>query len=384
VHPPLTDSGLPPLYARWFGELLARPIARETLSNCSACVMLRDGEPQSLVHFHPDSKCCTWLPDLPNFLAGAVLADEDPRMEHGRRSVRGRIEAGAAVTPLGLGKPRAYHLLQQHDGYFGRAGMMACPHLVDGGCGIWPHRDATCSTWFCKYDKGMRGFGFWDKARRMLHFVERGLTQWAARELGIPQEALDVISSPLANVDDSSEPTAPAQLDRQADPEFYAGVWAGWAGREEELYRAAAALVAPLSWEQVAARCGHRLHLLWQDLSEAQDRVDDDVVPGELVELGAPTIVHESDNRVVFQAYSPYDVVEVSPPVAEALKLFDGRPTAEVVAQARDMHGVHLDDKFLRRLLDTHVLVELGAEDREDTFWEPPQEIKPASSPRRG
>ena len=43
--------------------------------------------------FHRDTKCCTYLPDLPNFLVGRILEDPDPALAPGRASVERRIDA---------------------------------------------------------------------------------------------------------------------------------------------------------------------------------------------------------------------------------------------------------------------------------------------------
>ena len=39
------------------------------------------------LQFEPSTKCCTFLPELPNFLVGAMLADTDPAAAEGRASV---------------------------------------------------------------------------------------------------------------------------------------------------------------------------------------------------------------------------------------------------------------------------------------------------------
>jgi hypothetical protein len=32
----------------------------------------------SALAFHPETKCCTYIPALPNFLVGRIVEDDDP------------------------------------------------------------------------------------------------------------------------------------------------------------------------------------------------------------------------------------------------------------------------------------------------------------------
>src|SRR5262245_36081364 len=92
-------EGLPPLYQRWVRELLDGPVPRETEATCDNCAMLVEGGVAA--GFNTDTKCCTFLPELHNFLVGAILADDDPAFATGRASVRARVARRVAVTPLG-------------------------------------------------------------------------------------------------------------------------------------------------------------------------------------------------------------------------------------------------------------------------------------------
>lgn len=73
------SSTLPPLYAAWMDQVLAGPIPEETQATCDNCAMCaKAGDPpaSSTLFFHPQVKCCTYLPRLPNFLVGRLLADD--------------------------------------------------------------------------------------------------------------------------------------------------------------------------------------------------------------------------------------------------------------------------------------------------------------------
>src|SRR5258706_6959334 len=101
--PVLPTSPLPPLYAAWIDQLLGGSIPQETDATCDDCAMLPDvGQtPEaSGVFFNPETKCCSYVPQLPNYLVGRILNDNDPAFARGRASVETRLNAGVAVSPL--------------------------------------------------------------------------------------------------------------------------------------------------------------------------------------------------------------------------------------------------------------------------------------------
>src|SRR4051812_29785332 len=128
------ETMLPPLYARWLEELGCGPLPEEREATCSDCAMCSDDPHAVGEFFDPHTKCCTYVPELFNFLVGRVLADEsaDPVARRGRKSVVKRIRDADGVTPLGLGRPRAHlSLYRQSSDAFGHAQSMRCPHYVD-------------------------------------------------------------------------------------------------------------------------------------------------------------------------------------------------------------------------------------------------------------
>src|SRR5579863_3280623 len=145
------------------GALLPGPIPAETSATCDRCAMVRPVDPESAPpesFFSPQTKCCTYLPEIANFLVGRILADASPDAAFGRATVEARIDAGVEVTPLGLQKTPLFSLVYRASpASFGHATSMRCPHyVVDGGrCGVWRHRESTCATWFCKFARGANG-----------------------------------------------------------------------------------------------------------------------------------------------------------------------------------------------------------------------------------
>src|SRR5690606_28541486 len=119
-------------------------------------------------------------------------------------------------------------------GAFGRARGLRCPFYEEalGGCTIWAHRDAVCSTYFCRYAAGADGRRLWTAVKELVSLVEIQLARAAL--LALAPELLDREPGlrPAA-----AAPLGPEDIDGGPPPEAaYAAAWGPWAGREVELY----------------------------------------------------------------------------------------------------------------------------------------------------
>jgi hypothetical protein len=347
----LAAASLPPLYAPWIEEALGGAVPEERHATCSACAMCTPtaatAATASLTVFDPATKCCTYVPTLPNFLVGLVLEDDDPAALAGRVSIERRIAAGTGVTPLGLQPDPHYVLIYKHAGHelFGRTRGLRCPHYLpgDGGqCGIWRHRNAVCATWFCKFERGRVGKRFWDALLQLLTMVERHLGLWAVGELGEPIDGL-----------------GPALLPYYATGlPGPASTWSGrWAGRAQEFYRETARLVEPLTWSQVREIGGMELALIAGQLRAAYGAVRAGEVPSHL-RLGAVNTVERDGGTVALTGYNTNDMLLLPKPLADSLERFDGRrPTAQVCAEIASQGESQFDQTAVRRLVDFGILV---------------------------
>lgn len=223
--PVIRPAQLPALSARWTVAALGALPPAEQLATCDQCVQLpAAGQPMGEDQYHPDTKCCTYLPVLYNFQAGALLDDPAVSAE-GRASVEARIAAGQGVAPHGLEGTNAFIAIYRQE-QFGRDPSLRCPHYLpaSGNCGVWQHRNATCTTWFCRCDRGKASFDFWRRGLHpLLRCIEDAVTDWAVGALG-------------AKADD---------FGRWQDPRAF--------------YRASALAVAELSWQQIRALGGREL-----------------------------------------------------------------------------------------------------------------------------
>jgi Fe-S-cluster containining protein len=235
---------LPAVHRHLLPSFFDESVPDETLATCHRCAMtvpdvLPERTPEGF--FRPDVKCCSFHPNLPNFLVGAILADESPEMHEGRERIRARIAARVGVGPVWLAAPRKYTLLflASRKTSFGRSLVLRCPYFNPEGanCSIWRHRDAVCTTFFCKHVGGEDGDALWRAVESILRIVERRLAEHAARVIGaeIPQSSTSLDTLTLEELEE-----------RPPNSSTYAATWGAWVNREETYYRACRDIVSQL------------------------------------------------------------------------------------------------------------------------------------------
>jgi hypothetical protein len=358
-----TAHVLPPLYAGWMDALLAAPVPAESNATCGDCAMVFADRPEGGADaYRRDTKCCTYLPELWSFLVGGVLLDvpaPGSPAERGRRSVEARLDAGVAVTPLGLGKAPLHAALYERgrEHVFGKALALRCPHYLDqdgGLCGVWAHRESTCATWFCKHVRGATGKEFWKHLHQLLVAVEKALAAWCALELGLEPDALAQLYQPYAAR--VARPLTGRDVDGLPDAAAARRAWGRWLGREREFYVACARRVQALAWEDVLRIGGAQVAVYAHLARHAHARLLDDAVPERLV----PDLVQISPrgrDRRLLVGYSGLDGIEVPAVVPELLAHFDGRATAVVLEEIARERRVRVDPSLVRKLADFGVLV---------------------------
>jgi len=301
------------------------------------------GSAADAVYFQPAVKCCTYHPDLPNFLAGRIL-NEPPG--EGRAALERRFERRVAVTPRAAGSGGVYKLLYGNT-TFGHAPALRCPYLVEGNCGIWRHRPGVCATWYCKHVRGVTGWRFWVLAGKLLREVEIDLSLWCLAELRTGWEEL-------------AEPARRDQLDLielegELDAPRYRKLWGQWAGREAAFYQACAALVEPLSWERVEGICGPRVTVLAGLVRDAYENLRSNAIP-ERLKPGTMSVAAVLEGKLRVTAYSGHDPLLIPQKLFAALRYFDGRPTEDALAAILTEQRLRLDVALVRRMVDFGVL----------------------------
>ncbi|HSE42588.1 MAG TPA: hypothetical protein VLH08_17605 [Acidobacteriota bacterium] len=340
---------LPPLYNNWMDQLLQKPIPNETEAACQDCPMCSHDAQKNKSEFVFDvaTKCCTYIPEIPNFLAGQILLDKDPEFEKGRSAFEEQMTNHLIVTPLGVSPRSEYWAMYRHatdNSAFGQTPGLLCPYFLpgEGGkCGIWRHRNSRCATWFCKYVRGSVGVIFWKYMDQLLSEIERRLSEWCILQLDIGLDALELLFPP------------PPSERVSGHPEIF---WGNWRGREREFFLECGKLVNVLSWQDVENICGAELRLIGQLTKKAFVNLTSFEVPSVLRVAQWKKVMPINADVYRVWTYNQYDPIDLSKAMLESLHYFDGRPTADAVQSIFDNNRLRLENSDLRRLTDFGVL----------------------------
>ena len=309
--------------------------------------------------FNPQTKCCSYVPVLPNYLVGRILADADPALVTGRATVLARLQTGVSVTPLGLGQPPIFAALYGNSAttLFGQSRTILCPHyLAEGGgrCSIWKHRNSVCTTWHCKFVRGATGQSFWQTLNQLLGAIEQNLARWCVHELDPGGAALKLLF-PL-NDEAARSLIDPHALDGAPEPKRQRALWGDWAGREADYYQACARLVEPLTWSDVLARGGPTVGIYARLTSEAYRQLMSADLPVAL-KVGSFHSVRFGADTQVISSYSGSDPIELPKSLLGVLHYFDGRPTKQALAAISAERSIKINHALVRKLVDFKILV---------------------------
>lgn len=355
-------STLPPLYSGWMVHVLEGPLPEEKKATCDTCVMCPPAntaaEPGTS-YFNPETKCCTYLPELSNFLVGRILADESPDMREGRVTVEERLLKGAGVTPLGFGQDAVYRLLsnEANGTLFGRSRALRCPHYIEEGgrCGIWKHRESWCATWFCKHERGAAGQRFWMAIKQVLNTVEEGLATWCVYQLDVGTDALKLLFPSTHQGNRALALERYLLDDGTADPALYRAIWGKWAGREKDFFKECASLVNPLSWDEVSSICGSQLAIFTRLAQEAYGALESKTLPPLLqVRPYRTTNVEPTYSEVI--SYSDHDPLRLTKALRDILPYFDGSPLEAIQQTIKTEKKMVVNEGLIRKLIDHDLL----------------------------
>ena len=347
-------EALPRVYGSLLPAFFDALAPEEPKATCHDCAMCPTAEPTpEVVHFRPDTKCCTYQPHLPNYLVGAILSDTEPAMAEGQRRVRAHIAGKVGVTARWLAPSRKRSALFRaaRDASFGRSLTLRCPYYVDeagGLCSIWRHRDSVCSTFFCKYAAGADGLAFGRALDAYLRGVERTLALHAVETLA------PTLAEPRRPFDQMSLEELEDRPPTDAD---YASFWGEWQGREEAFYREAHALVAGLSREAFDQLVGAETPEL-AALEAALGRVRAPVLPRRLaLDLYQPPL--PVADGVIISTYSKYEPIKLTPALYDVLRELRPEETVDAfrARMLRD-HEVDVPEAMLLALHQLRVLIE--------------------------
>lgn len=345
---------LPPLYQKWASSLLPAPIPRERVATCADCAMCVPKEEQhdGVGYYQRSLKCCTYFPKLPNYLVGRAIEGDNPGAARLRGFIAGESSAGKA-NPLGVFPGTHYSVIYSATSTenFGKDPNLLCPYAIEAEapegprCGIWQHRNAVCTSYFCKHVRGQTGNIFWQSFRNLLIDMESSLAWWAAVEL-IPEVGPLFGSLPVSDPHNFELPAG-------------ADAWRFWKGTREDFYRGTSELVETLDWDDALAIAGIKARMRAR---EAQSRFADATtteVPAR-VRSALFQVISPGERATVIQTPGSMETFQVPSALLPLLSYFDGRETDTILADIKERTGISVAPGLVRKLCDFRVLQPAG------------------------
>lgn len=217
----------------------------ETKASCHNCLCSREDR-GDLPYYRPNLKCCTFQPFLPNYAVGALLKSSSVS-DSIKHILRDKINSLQYALPLGIFVPVNYQVAFNHreSEDFGNRSDFLCPYFDKGmnQCGIWHHRGAVCTSYFCASDRGELGLEFWQRLGDYLHVCEMVLAQDALVSMGLPPEIIDGQLEYINCDTGTTEELASASMGRP----LYNYFWKDWNHSPEEFYQLCCDYVAQLT-----------------------------------------------------------------------------------------------------------------------------------------
>lgn len=313
---------LPAFWAKLLPEVMSLAVPVETRATCHDCAMCVPPDaalPEAFQtkSFSPITKCCTYHPSLCNFLVGGILSTET----EGSRRLGEKIRRGVGVIPRGVVAPRKFWLLYDNSfGTFGRAEKLKCEFYDDGACTVWEFREATCATWFCKFERGKEGRQFWDDVKRYVATFELKLSLYAISQIINDGDQLGRIWDTW----DQKGTLTAADIDEVPPPESERrGLWGEWLGREEEFYRRCFEIVSALTPEEARGLIGAEEPLFRRKLEAQHARATSDALPPRLLRNPELAVLKHEDHYLC--APRPGETFEIHGAFYPLLEYFDGK-----------------------------------------------------------
>ena len=327
----ILEDTLPSIYHSIIPSLLDIEYPAETIATCNTCTYCRHSQSPYI-----GTKCCWFYPKLPNFIIGAILANEHEGLALGSRLVRAQIKARAGILPYGTVPPLFHYRLRKkivvQDTRLRSAKSiesLRCPYHDQGNCSIWEYRNSTCATYFCTSIGGKSGLRFWEKIKQYLKTTETSLAQYAMLQMGWS----------LANIKTDKVTTSDFNLEDEQgiiNEENYKKLWGAWAGREEEFYIKCYQIVSKVDSKTFKRITGLKREILEVAIRNTQKDFLKNVLPEKLI-LNPEAILEKVEEGFIRLTLGEVSA-KISPLIEPLINAFNGkRTTVEVFQKGYDV-----------------------------------------------
>jgi hypothetical protein len=349
---------VPDFYHRLLPSFFEKEIPAEVFASCGNCPMTASTREEMDLEisrpFSPESKCCTFVPRIPNYFAGAVFTD--PESKTGRDLLRNRINDRRGIFPHGIYPDKKYRLLYEfgRNKGFGKSTLLKCPYYLEGkfNCSLWKYRESICATWFCKYLGGEAGRAFWYEMRDFFKLIQEKLMDYAIRELGL------TIISPFG---DDEQLSVEDLDDLPMNPMEYRRRWQQWEGREEEFYIRSFEIISRIQVEDfnliLAPEYGEQLKTLEEKYLQMVTIPDillvnpeysfEVAIPGKY-RIRLSSILDRNDTAITYAFDVPESVID---------SFRDGKKTDYVLDELSGKRGIQLGKDLIIALFQHGVLI---------------------------
>ncbi len=342
----------PKLYSGFFPEFFSSYISKEEIAVCADCIMLKPEKSlQQQVYYSEKSKCCTFFPYIPNYLAGLILSDTAKDFEQGREKLKEIIAKGQGISPKGISAGKKYSLLYKKSKKlaFGKNTSLICPFFVNrqNSCSIWNGRSAICSTFFCRYNAGVFGENFWRNIQFYLQETEKKLSKYAIMQL-------DALTDYFNHEPEESD-FKPFEVDDAKHPD-YEQIWGKWYGKEIEFYVRCYDVIASLTRTKFDEIMGISNRYYIQKISKAKDLMNNGNLPVRLKLNNKVNFFPVSGSK--FLITSSFGSFEIDTELVDVLKLFDGNETVGSIINKLKNKNIILEKDLLLDFYYNRILIQ--------------------------
>ena len=274
--------------------LLDKEVPEEKYTNCSNChLCINDNQPRA------KTKCCDYHPNLPNYIVGAILTQEEESQSEGYLRIKRKIVEKKGVTPYGIMAPLNHFIKfkkSRLDPYAWPKKMaiqeLLCPYYDHGSCTIWKFRSNLCATYHCNSVAGKSGLRYWDILYKYLQLVEYSLSIYILKALGYSSQK--IINKPLTPIDLKLEDNSGA-----LNISLYDDIWDNWKGDELSFYKQCFRIfqdITPMMFQEIIGNSGVKLE---QDLIYQKEEFFSKIIPGKLLFDEEALDIEVQPNKIV-------------------------------------------------------------------------------------